>query len=69
MNSSCADILLFAAYKWNVSRASLLADSKFVFLFYVDIYLNVEKVNYAELFISEIRWITPQHRSIGSMYS
>lgn len=30
MNSSCADILLFAAYKWNVSRPSLLADSKYV---------------------------------------
>ncbi|ELT98780.1 hypothetical protein CAPTEDRAFT_151544 [Capitella teleta] len=28
MNSSCADMLLFAAYKWNVSRPSLLADSK-----------------------------------------
>jgi pre-mRNA-processing factor 8 len=28
MNSSCADILLFAAYKWSVSRPSLLADSK-----------------------------------------
>ncbi|KAG7225970.1 hypothetical protein INR49_018571, partial [Caranx melampygus] len=28
MNSSCADILLFASYKWNVSRPSLLADSK-----------------------------------------
>ena len=28
MNSSCADILLFAAHKWNVSRPSLLADSK-----------------------------------------
>lgn len=28
MNSSCADILLFSAYKWNVSRPSLLADSK-----------------------------------------
>merc|ERR1712176_1227383 len=27
-NSSCADVLLFAAYKWNVSRPSLLADSK-----------------------------------------
>ena len=31
MNSSCADILLFAAYKWNVSKPSLLADSKYVF--------------------------------------
>ena len=28
MNSSCADILLFAAYKWSVSRPSLLADSR-----------------------------------------
>ncbi|CAK9297987.1 unnamed protein product [Gordionus sp. m RMFG-2023] len=28
MNSSCADILLFAAYKWNISRPSLLGDSK-----------------------------------------
>merc|ERR1712176_721075 len=27
-NSSCADVLLFAAYKWNVSRPSLLADTK-----------------------------------------
>lgn len=27
MNSSCADILLFAAYKWNVSKPSLLMDS------------------------------------------
>lgn len=32
MNSSCADILLFASYKWNVSRPSLLADSKYVCL-------------------------------------
>ena len=30
MNSSCADILLFAASKWNVSRPSLLADTKCV---------------------------------------
>jgi len=30
MNSSCADILLFAAYKWNISRPSLLVDSKSV---------------------------------------
>jgi pre-mRNA-processing factor 8 len=26
MNASCADILLFAAYKWHVTRPSLLAD-------------------------------------------
>ncbi|KAI8905046.1 PRP8 pre-mRNA processing factor 8 [Gorgonomyces haynaldii] len=31
MNSSCADILLFAAYKWNVSKASLLNDTKDTF--------------------------------------
>jgi pre-mRNA-processing factor 8 len=28
MNSSCADILLFAGYKWSVTRPSLLHDSK-----------------------------------------
>merc|ERR1719197_682661 len=28
MNSSCADILLFASYKWNVSRPALLAEPK-----------------------------------------
>ncbi|CAF1472088.1 unnamed protein product [Rotaria magnacalcarata] len=28
MNSSCADILLFSVYKWNISKPSLLADSK-----------------------------------------
>jgi len=31
MNSSCADILLFAAYKWGVSKPSLLAESRDVF--------------------------------------
>ncbi|ORZ34180.1 PRP8 pre-mRNA processing factor 8 [Catenaria anguillulae PL171] len=31
MNSSCADILLFAAYKWNVSKPSLLSDTKDAF--------------------------------------
>jgi hypothetical protein len=28
MNSSCADILLFAAYKWSVSKPSLLTDKR-----------------------------------------
>jgi pre-mRNA-processing factor 8 len=28
MNSSCADILLFASNKWNVTRPSLLYDTK-----------------------------------------
>ncbi|KAF8596751.1 pre-mRNA-processing-splicing factor [Ceratobasidium sp. AG-I] len=28
MNSSCADILLFSAYKWNISRPSIVTDSK-----------------------------------------
>lgn len=31
MNSSCADILLFASYKWNVSKPSLIYDSKDLF--------------------------------------
>lgn len=35
MNSSCADILLFAAYKWNVSKPSLLADSRYKALYSV----------------------------------
>ena len=29
MNSSCADILLFAAYKWNVSKPSLMTDTRY----------------------------------------
>ena len=32
MNSSCADILIFTSYKWNVSHPSLLADSKWAWL-------------------------------------
>ncbi|KAI9188902.1 pre-mRNA-splicing factor 8 [Blastocladiella emersonii ATCC 22665] len=31
MNSSCADILLFAAFKWAVSKPSLLSDTKDAF--------------------------------------
>lgn len=33
MNSSCADIVLFAAHKWNVSKPSLLHDRKDTFDF------------------------------------
>lgn len=46
MNSSCADILLFAAYKWNVTRPSLLHDTKDVIeqnatnKFWIDIQLR-----------------------------
>ena len=46
MNSSCADILLFAAYKWNIARPSLLNDSKDTFdgstssKFWVDVQLR-----------------------------
>jgi len=28
MNSSCADILLFASFKWHITRPSLLHDNK-----------------------------------------
>ena len=31
MNSSCADILLFAAYRWQMSKPSLMADTGDVF--------------------------------------
>lgn len=46
MNSSCADILLFAAYKWPVSKPSLLAEQNDVFdqkptnKFWVDVQLR-----------------------------
>ena len=30
MNSSCADILLFSAYKWNIARPSLVTDVSFL---------------------------------------
>ncbi|CAI5475746.1 unnamed protein product [Closterium sp. Yama58-4] len=46
MNSSCADILLFAAYKWPVSKPSLVADSKDAFdqkatdKFWIDVQLR-----------------------------
>lgn len=31
MNSSCADILLFAAYKWTMSKPTLMADQNDLF--------------------------------------
>ena len=31
MNSSCADILLFAAYRWQMSKPSLMADTNDIF--------------------------------------
>ena len=46
MNSSCADILLFAAYKWPVSKPSLMADTNDQFdqkptnKFWVDVQLR-----------------------------
>ncbi|KAK1985508.1 pre-mRNA-processing-splicing factor 8 [Colletotrichum cereale] len=46
MNSSCADILLFASHKWNVTRPSLLFDTKDVIeptttnKFWVDVQLR-----------------------------
>jgi pre-mRNA-processing factor 8 len=46
MNSSCADILLFAAFKWQMSKPSLLHDNKDSFdgstsgKFWVDVQLR-----------------------------
>jgi pre-mRNA-processing factor 8 len=34
MNPSCADILLFSAYKWNISRPSLVPDVSHFALIY-----------------------------------
>jgi pre-mRNA-processing factor 8 len=39
MNSSCADILLFAAYKWQISRPSLMGDA-------ADSYDNISSTKY-----------------------
>ena len=46
MNSSCADILLFAAYKWPISKPSLMGDAKDAFdqkssnKFWIDVQLR-----------------------------
>merc|ERR1719149_1688 len=46
MNSSCADMLLFAAYKWQIALPSLMADQKDVFdqkpsnKFWIDVQLR-----------------------------
>lgn len=46
MNSSCADIQLFASHKWNVTRPSMLFDTKDVIeptttnKFWVDVQLR-----------------------------
>lgn len=46
MNSSCADVLLFAAYKWPMSKPSLMADTNDVFdqkpsnKFWIDVQLR-----------------------------
>lgn len=46
MNSSCADLLLFSAYKWNISRPSLVTDQNDVYdgasstKFWIDIQLR-----------------------------
>ena len=62
MNSSCADILLFAAYKWNVSKPSILADSKYVSPFPCANSLNV--LGYLIIALSENTWQLKQVFSI-----
>ena len=49
MNSSCADILMFASYKWPISKPSLLADTKDVMdnattqKYWVDVQLRFQR--------------------------
>ena len=52
MNSSCADILLFAAYKWPMSKPSLMAETNDVFdqkasnKFWIDVQLRCAYLPY-----------------------
>ncbi len=55
MNSSCADILLFAAYKWPMSKPSLMAETNDVFdqkasnKFWVDVQLRCASAFYVQV--------------------
>ena len=40
MNSSCADILLFSSYKWQMSKPSLITDSQVGYLAYMFLMLQ-----------------------------
>ena len=67
MNSSCADILLFASYKWPVSRPSLLADSKLVYFilfpFLISNFSCFKLLNAHLHYISSTLFSTP-HRDV-----
>ena len=60
MNSSCADILLFSAYKWNITRPSLVTD--------VSSYSKGCAKSHP-LYRIKMYWTAPQAISIGLMYS
>ena len=62
MNSSCADILLFSAYKWNIARPSLVPDVRLAFLFLV--YDVPDRPSRAKMFSTALPAI-----SSGLMYS
>uniref|UniRef100_A0A915DMQ6 JAB1/MPN/MOV34 metalloenzyme domain-containing protein n=1 Tax=Ditylenchus dipsaci TaxID=166011 RepID=A0A915DMQ6_9BILA len=58
MNSSCADILLFAQYKWPISRPSLLADTK-------DVMDNTTTQKY--WLDVQLRWVTTTRTTLKDM--
>jgi len=66
MNSSCADILLFATYKWNVSRLDGVTVDFWHFYkthrvsFFLDhLFLPTQRMS----------WTRQQHKNIGWMFS
>ncbi|KJP88372.1 pre-mRNA-processing-splicing factor 8 [Plasmodium fragile] len=62
MNSSCADILLFANYKWGISKPSLLSDEDNIFLNNLEIKSNSSIALGSYPYTSNQYWIDIQLR-------
>ncbi|ANQ06110.1 Pre-mRNA splicing factor [Plasmodium coatneyi] len=62
MNSSCADILLFANYKWGISKPSLLSDDDNIFLNNLEVKSNSSIALGSYPYTSNQYWIDIQLR-------
>ncbi|CAI7718098.1 pre-mRNA-processing-splicing factor 8, putative [Plasmodium vivax] len=62
MNSSCADILLFANYKWGISKPSLLSDDDNIFLNNLEVKANSSIALGSYPYTSNQYWIDIQLR-------
>lgn len=62
MNSSCADILLFSAYKWNITRPSLVTDVSPYSMCYVKAHSWVQNKDVLDGTTSNKYWIDVQLR-------